>query len=288
MIELRDGAEVLQFLCDPKMLEVQHVRIHPDAARAFLDLNTKNRNVTQSRVNVLVDSIRDNRWLLINNGIGIDWNGDLTDGQHRLHAVIDAGIACEFYVHKGLDPASRTVIDTGKTRSLSDTLAITGYGKGRTNLSATVRLIYRYENGLMTGTASNSINRGMLPHDMLLEYMRDELNWDLLCMVDIRGVTTARQVPGANRSAMSAAFYLMYQKDTFDAGQFDDRVRTGENLSSGDPELALRGVLARLGRSPRSSTWHFCLYLKTWNLRRMCKQAQYLAFREDEAIPDVK
>jgi hypothetical protein len=283
MIELKNGTDVLKLLDDPGKQWVWHAKIYPGAARALLDLNTHNRTVTEARVETLSRSMREGRWLLINNGIGVDVNGDLTDGQHRLLAVVLSDIPVEFYIHTGLDPKTRTVIDTGRARTLADTLAITGFGHGQSNLAAAARLLYRYENDLLVNTVV-----GGLPHDVLLEYIQTSLNYELLSRVDLFAQGASRQIPGSNRSALTAAAYLFSERDVFDSNRFLERLRTGAGLSSGNAELCLRGVLARLGKDRRNNTWHLCIYIKAWNAFRTEKEVHALAYRVDELVPEVR
>lgn len=286
MIKLKNGTDALKLLDDPSLLAVHHVCIYPDAARALLEINCKNRTVTQSRVASFARIMQEGRWLLINNGIGIDSNGDLTDGQHRLLAVVQGNTAAEFYLHTGLDPQTRVVVDTGRARTLSDTLAVRGFGHGMSNLAAAARLLYRYENDMIETTRANT--NSTVPHDVLLEFIEQSLNYDLLRTVDSICTTMSRFIPGCNRSALTAFAYLIHSRDAFEAEHFLQRLRSGEKLASGDPELTLRGVLARLGKDRRTNTWHLCVYIKAWNAKRAGKSVSMLMFREDEQVPEVK
>jgi hypothetical protein len=152
-------------------------------------------------------------------------------------------------------------------------------------MAAAARLLYRYDNDAIS-VKTNGVPT--VPHDIMLEYMRTNLDMDRLHMVDLRGNQTSRCVPGSSRSGLVAALYLMYERDAFAAGEFDDKLRYGEALTMGDPIFTLRNMLVRLpSKNGRSNAWHFCLYLKTWNLTRLKKEIHVLKFQDDEPIPEV-
>lgn len=283
MIELKTAHDVLDYLEDPAQLKVDHVMIHPEAARALLDINTRNRTVTQGRVESLARTLREKRWQLINNGIAIDSEGDLLDGQHRLLAVVLANKPAEFYLHTGLAPSSRLVIDTGRARTIGDTLATAGYGRGQTNLGAAVTLLYRYE---FQRSSFISATGGTIPHDVFLEYMQSTIDPERMRKADVDSTYIARQVRGFNRSGLAAVLYLASCRDIYAAAAFSERLRSGESLRSGDPELTLRNAVARISDRKRN-TWHFCLYAKAWNMRRANKRIQILRFTDGEDVPDI-
>lgn len=55
-------------------------------------------------------------------GIAFDTNGRLIDGQHRLHAIIEAGVPIQISVTRGCSAASFSILDRGANRSQSDIL----------------------------------------------------------------------------------------------------------------------------------------------------------------------
>lgn len=284
--ELKTEADVLELLAKPAGVNMHHVRIHPEAARALLTINTANRPLSVTRVQSLVKNLKEGRWRLINNGIGIDSNGDLLDGQHRLQAVSDADTPAEFFLNTGLEPEARLVTDVGKSRTGADALAMAGFGRGRTHLAAAVGLLERYRTDTLEipGRAGSS-RKEQLPHDKLLELIRDMDN-DALVWSDSEA-TSVYRIVGGNRSAWSAFLYLARRRDPYAAAAFATRLKTGENLRSGDPELTLRNTLARLDRTGYRNDWYLCLYLKAWNARQEGRKVQVLRFTAQESVPEV-
>ena len=58
---------------------------------ALLAMNSSNRRHKVSRSHQLATDILLGKFLLTASGIGVDRNGVLSDGQHRLHAIKHAG-----------------------------------------------------------------------------------------------------------------------------------------------------------------------------------------------------
>lgn len=99
------------------------ITITPKIAKEILSkYNAKNRDIDQANVRLITHYMRTGRWVF--NGEPICFNMDdfLVDGQHRLKAVIDSGIACKFLVVRGLETNAYNTIDIGNKRTSSDIL----------------------------------------------------------------------------------------------------------------------------------------------------------------------
>ena len=98
------------------------VQMTPEMAEMFLAKNTNNRPVRKYRINEFIDIINSGEWKLTHQGIGVDVNGVLLDGQHRLEAIKRAGKTVPVMLVEELPPSSRMAIDTHAKRSFSDIL----------------------------------------------------------------------------------------------------------------------------------------------------------------------
>jgi hypothetical protein len=89
-------------------------------------------------------------WLPINNGIGFNINGEMTDGAHRVKAVLRS---CSFnpsheeymLVVGGLEPGAKRKADTGRNRTKQQILLMEGE-VNTSHLSSALRLLYCYDN----------------------------------------------------------------------------------------------------------------------------------------------
>ena len=100
--------------------------ITPEVAALLLTLNTSNRKYRASRSRRWADTITRGGWKLTHQGIAIDREGVLQDGQHRLSGVVRAGRAAPFQITFGADPDAMFALDGGDKRTLADVLHLAG------------------------------------------------------------------------------------------------------------------------------------------------------------------
>jgi len=96
--------------------------ITPELASKLLERNIGNRKIKPAVVKKYTDAILSGNFICTNNGIALDKDGRLIDGQHRLAAVVKSGKPITQYVfyysHSGT--AKYIPIDCGSTRTFSD------------------------------------------------------------------------------------------------------------------------------------------------------------------------
>jgi len=104
-----------------KKVTTQHkVTVTPDLAKKWLKkLFQGQRPISTTHVSVLAAEMKSGVWMDTGSqGIAFDWYGRLIDGQHRLLAVIESGVAIETSVVKGVDPKAYLHMDENtKVRS---------------------------------------------------------------------------------------------------------------------------------------------------------------------------
>jgi|694.fasta_scaffold64964_5 hypothetical protein len=96
--------------------------ITPRIARSYLELNHNNRPLRKSHIKSLAFDMVNGDWQVTHQGIAFDTNGTLIDGQHRLHAIIEAGVPIKMLVTTGCSASSFAILDRGANRSPSDIL----------------------------------------------------------------------------------------------------------------------------------------------------------------------
>jgi hypothetical protein len=122
--------------------------ITPQIAGWLLDLNTGNRSPYKQGVERFCQLLKSEQWQNTGEPIIIAREAILNDGQHRLMAIKQAGIAAELDVRFGVARAAFQATGTGKRRSAGDVLSIEGYSN--TNCQAAIaRLMYQYDSQKM-------------------------------------------------------------------------------------------------------------------------------------------
>ena len=124
-------------------MAIKEMVVTPEMARDMLDRNINNRKLSQRRVGGLVSAMRRGEWQYNGDTIRISKSGRLLDGQHRLSAIEQSGIAQKYIIVDGLDDGVFTTIDTGSARDAGQMLAIAGE-KNTTALAsiAKMQLVY--------------------------------------------------------------------------------------------------------------------------------------------------
>lgn len=106
-------------------MKTELVMMTPAKAKALLEQNAEyNRDLRPSTVSGLADAIRRNEWIVSHQGIGVSKSGVVIDGQHRLSAIVEAGVTVPILVTTGLDDDAFKVIDIGLKRSNADVLNV--------------------------------------------------------------------------------------------------------------------------------------------------------------------
>lgn len=137
--------EKVQRSNDPA-IKTEIVTISPTIAAAWLDQNNHNRSVSNAVLQKYAYDIAHGKWQLTGDAIRFSKEGGLLDGQHRLMACVRADKPFQSVVIYGLPSDSQDVIDTGKTRSIADVLALKGLANAR-RIGSALRLLLAYKNG---------------------------------------------------------------------------------------------------------------------------------------------
>lgn len=103
-------------------IDTMVVLVTPELANRWLEKNTNNRKLKKHVVETYVNDMKNGKWSLTGDSITFDEEGVLTNGQHRLTAVVKSGTSQYFNVMKGI--AHNINTDRGASRSVGDNLRI--------------------------------------------------------------------------------------------------------------------------------------------------------------------
>jgi len=205
--------------------------ITPEDAHALLAKNVSNRNLRESRVETYAGQMRAGKWRLTHQGIAVGADGNLYDGQHRLHAIARAGMPVQMLVVRGLDPHAREEIDTGEKRSAGDNLAIVDGLTMSTQRAAVLAALYRITSNAAT------LGRAVAVSD--LRAAHKAFHEPLAALCDGR----ANNIKGITRAYVVAAFAFAWRTNPEVVVKAFEDLISGANLPDGDPILALRNRL---------------------------------------------
>lgn len=270
-------------------LQFEVVTVTPRVAAQWLEKTADHqRRLSKSVMLRYAEQMKAGQWLLTHEAIGFDTTGSLINGMHRLWAVVEAGIPVAFAVIRGVDPATFTVLDTGKRRSPADVLHISGVNTYNENIvAAAARFLRLYElvpHLVWTGTTK------MVPN----------FNTEVLDVVnrhpDIYSAAVLadglRKPFHIRPSATTAAYTLMLeassQSDYLE--EFHAALISGANLELGDARLTLRNSLNNRATGPAphgaaASQRLMALFLKAWNAYIKGEPLKVLKFMPSESMP---
>jgi hypothetical protein len=146
--------------------------VTPEMAKSWLSVGASfQRNISDRRVREWLNLMNRGEWRLTHQGIAITKEGEVVDGQHRLHAVVRFGKSVEFVVTLNADPSIFDALDRGYTRSPVQILRLSG---GEAN----ARKIACLNTLLWTPSSIHSLSKVWTVGDItkMYSYFSDELD----------------------------------------------------------------------------------------------------------------
>lgn len=99
--------------------------VTPEQAFEWLaDNNPDNRPINKGHVCGLRSDLENGRWVLHHQGIAFDVDGKLQDGQHRLTAIFECGVAAEMVVWFNMPREAVAGMDQQSKRGVRDVLSL--------------------------------------------------------------------------------------------------------------------------------------------------------------------
>lgn len=251
------SANVLPMIPRPKSTVVM---VTPEIATRWLKKNLSNRALRNSLVAKYAEDMSAGRWALTGASISFDNSDRLIDGQHRLNAVVRAGVTVAMFVVRDLDPAAQQYTDTGAKRTLSDQLGMAGKKNAHT-LASAARLAYAWSLGDVSAPVQ-SVSEGAIR-----EFI--DANNDLIEYA----ASVASALGGRGNiippSPTAAAIFALLDAgcDSFKVHAFFSTVAESATNGHGDPRQALirRVATARQNRETVPGSVYFGMLIRAWN-----------------------
>jgi hypothetical protein len=257
----------------------QSVRIEtvtPKKAQGWLAGNVDNRKLRETRVVHLARILSQGEWELTGDAIVFDDQDVLINGQHRLSAVVVAGVAARFVILRGVPTRTQEVMDQNLSRSLADQLQRRGIGMQFVVASA-LGWLYQFDYTERTGNVHYA-DPSMRPTlRQLLKLFED--NQGLVGESHTVGKLTyyLKTRPGPTL----AAKHRLLAVDAEEAEIFFKHLQEGTGLSKNDPIWRLRewclfdkSTARTAGRAPAYR--YLALVFKAWNYWREGQTLQRL------------
>lgn len=256
--------------------------VTPELAREWLGRNMGNRPMRPGNLKKLTAALKTGNWRMTGDPIRFSATGKLIDGQHRLSAIVETGIAAQCVLMSGLDDSIFDVIDSGAARSKSDVLFIE-YGLPAETaklLASCAGIAHQYEEGVFSFRANVS-------KESLIEFVR--AHQALIQSAIFVQANMPRESP-APKSIAATFHYYAHPLDAAACERFIERFMVGAVNGAADNLLHLRNQCysGRASQRPLPTREIFGRLIKIWNSERRgkpIKHAGNTALRQDEAFP---
>lgn len=257
---------VLPFPDSPPKVSV--VAVSPETAQRWLDRNDNNRRIRPATVAQYARDMANGRWQITGESVKFNEDGVLLDGQHRLAAIVKAGVTVQLVVMRGIPDAAQRVMDTGRARTASDALTMKGERHSST-LAASARLAL--------GVIADEPDPGKYAptHAEVEQFVTD--NPDLRTAAEFASQVARRtDCPPA---VVAYTFWAIARaSDAQRAADFWVAAADKVGLRAGDPVIALtnRFAEARRNRERLTKRIYLSLIFRAWNARRGGKTMRFI------------
>lgn len=247
-----------RMLFESKTPMFQTVVVTPELAHMMLERNAKNRVITKSHVKHLTAQMAAGTFRDTPQPISFDWTGRLLDGQHRLMAIIAAGVDVQLRVFFGEDPDIFSVMDTGRKRTASDNVSIIGV-ENASNIAALIRCELAIANGANSRTGGFAI----ATQDILAALQSREFEFSQDAVRLLKSIQKSSAVLKTNSGAGAALLRILRVNDIENVRPFVEKITHGLHLSSpSDPVARLR---SRMMMPIPNTVETAAIFIKVWN-----------------------
>lgn len=278
--------------------DAKRMVIRPPIAKRWMDRNAHNRKIVAKHLERLKRVYEAGEFAppgkdqVTGDTIKFDRDGQLLDGQHRLVACYETGIAFESYVVFGLDPKVFPKIDQGAVRTTAHILGIEDRKTGKAfkdarTVAAAITAFHGIEAAVKSGTMPKTVGWTLKERIEASEARKFALKHEAML---IEAVTTVRgpEARAVLRPAgtFAAVYFILAQKNHSRAREFFNALASGADLAGTSPILKLRQLLiASIGDKSRTAPWKVGVTIKAWNSWLGRKQVRMLRFGDSEAFP---
>jgi len=269
---------------DWKAPDTEWVLVDPDKAREYLDDNDANRMMRQRVVNAYARDMLRDEWMVTGEAIKFSTSGELIDGQHRLQAIIESGKPQWLLVIRGLDPATKAVIDTGAPRTAGDALKLVGLGGSNVfAVAAAARLLVLWETDRLRTMSAGMRHEDRATHGEIIDKVRQVP--DLVDAVADADKDYLRTGIPTGPGAMTRI--VLYNIDAHDAEIFFDALAGYKTDGANDPRAVLLYTVRQMRalgqmRKPGEAVG---LIFTAWNAWRDKQKLSTLNTRDSKGRP---
>lgn len=254
------------------------VQMSPELAQELLKVNTHNRKLSEDRVREYARDMERGHWPYNGESVKIAEDGTVIDGQHRLEAIVLSGATVEVELITGLPLEVQVTVDTGRRRSVGDTLTLQGEHYSR-NLAAIITKVWQWDRKNYRFTAR--------PAPTAAEALETLEKYPTLRRSAELGHRVALSFRPARASVLGTAHHLFLRIDPDATALFMAQLETGADLEAGHPVLALRNRFTQDRVQQRAIPFHVGVgcCIRAWNATRAGEPLTIVKMTADSDMP---
>ena len=236
-------------------MQTQNIILTPLKAKELLNRTTTlNRSLKRDMVRSYAKLMLSGDFHHTHQGIAIDVNHNVIDGQHRLHALVKAGetnpnVTIEMAVATGCNPNMFKFIDSGSIRTTGDILQADGVRQYGHRIGATLKLYYLYKEVPQEQWGKYNRRNGLQasPED-ICKLNREKL-YEFNSLLPVIS-SSHRGFPHFSISSATCFSLIAMDKGwkATELEKFWGLIKSGANLDASSPLLSFRNQLASRGR----------------------------------------
>lgn len=210
------------------------VRVTPDIAFEWLTKNYKeNRRVRPAQVKYLADEMRSGRWQDDHpEAILFDEDGEMIEGQHRCHAVVESEKTVRMRVETGVRKSLYPYLDSGLVRTLEDRIHLDGSGAKNKVMVMLITWLHRHAIGKKSDTRRVSPE---VAYELFKKH-KESITW---------AANAHRAIRGVGRMSVLAACMEFYEIDKDKAALFAKTLYSVDGQGDVGQARTLRDAILR-------------------------------------------
>jgi hypothetical protein len=275
-------------------VDVRAIIVTPQLAKVAIENMSKTqRPCSLGKVREYAKEMTDGKWKVSNDAMvvcGDEW----VNANHRLHAIVESGVAVTMLCLRSPDSSIIRVLDGGKPRSISDVLKMeTGTSYHRV-VAAIANLVLPYQRGMLTSGGTNTTNAAEIAIKRLttrqerIAFVVKHQKAFLEIAIFVEALYN-KYGPIMPTSMAGAVYHIIFLVDGKSAAEdYITGIYTGDNISGAQKMIRQSLIKDAASRKKMPSIVRFGTVLKTYLSHRNGTVPGLVLLKSSEAFPKIE
>jgi len=276
-----------------KEMKCKIIYLTPTVAQDLLSRNDSNRILDKNKITDYARLMRLGLWKENGEPLIVDWNSQVKNGQHRLHACIKTGFCFNIPFVYDVSPDVMDTIDTGKNRTMGDIFSLNHINNANASASV-VKIILAQINGQQTMASDvngvRSVSKRVSNTEGLNYALENKAYLSTLVSRSLK--ISHKSINKPFSGSLIGGFYNMLCKGDLDRPFVNDFLReiSGLNVqeSTGAAYVNRLVTKSKIDKTPLNGKYVNGLIIKAWNLYiNGNPEITYIKFDSKKELPAI-